>query len=94
MPEFIDRVVEHVDRIEAFIDRHRPSLRFVYLDKGEKNVQPVACLGAFSRAPGGLDLGERGPVIFVRTDRPDFHRLSPSRIAIPSAFIHGISIQG
>ena len=70
MPEFLDGVVEHVDRIKALIDIDRPSLRFVNFDKCEKYVKLVAFLGALRCTPAGVDLGKRCPVILsVRIGR-------------------------
>src|SRR6266436_6300761 len=78
--EFLDRIVKHVDRIEALVDVDRPSLCFIYFDKREEHVEPVTFLGALRCAPAGVDLGERGSMIFVRTDRPDFHHMFPLKL--------------
>ncbi len=77
VPEFLDGIVEDVDRIKALVDIDRPSLCFIKLDKCEEHVKPVTLLGALRGTPAGVDLGQRGPVIFVRTDRPDLHQLFP-----------------
>src|SRR6516225_8686378 len=78
MPEFLDCIVEDINRIKVLIDLDRPSLRFVYFDECEEHVELVTLLGALRSAPAGIDLGERGPVVFVSTDWPDFHRMCPS----------------
>ena len=77
MPEFLDGIVEHVNRIKVLVDIDRPSLRLVNFDKGEEHVKPITFLGAFCCAPAGVDLDKRVPVVFVRTDRPDLHQRFP-----------------
>ena len=59
MPEFLDRIVEDINRIKALIDLDRPSLRFVYFDQCEEHVELVTLLGALRGTPAGVDLGER-----------------------------------
>src|SRR5215472_15004072 len=77
VPKFVDGIVEYVDRIKAFAETGRPSLRFVDLDKCEKHVKPIACLGALGCTPAGLNFGKRGFMIFVGADRSDFHAPFP-----------------
>ena len=74
MTKLLDGIVEHVDRIKTLADFNRPSFRLVYFDECEEYVEPVAFVGALWRAPVGVDLGERGPMIFVSSDWPEFHR--------------------
>ena len=77
-PEFVDGIVEDVDRIKAFAEIGRPSLRFIDLDKCEKHVKPIAFFGALACTPASLDLGQRSFVILLGADRPDVYTSFPS----------------
>ena len=62
VPKLLDRMAENVDRIEALVGPHRPSLRFVDFGKSKEHVEPIAFFGALGRAPVRIDLSERqGP---------------------------------
>jgi hypothetical protein len=80
VPKFVDGIVEYVDRIKAFAEIDRLSLCFVDLDKCEKHVKLIALFGTLGCTPAGYDLCERGFVIFVGADRPDFHALFSSLV--------------
>jgi len=72
MPEFIDRIADHVNGFKSLIDFNRPSFCFVNVDKSEEHVELHQCLPV---PPVGVDLGQGGPVIFVGSDWSDFRDL-------------------
>src|SRR5437588_11633247 len=84
MPELLDGIIEDIDWIETLVGIDRPSLRFIYLDKREEHVKPIALLASLRRAPAGIDLDERGAMIVIGADWADLHRMFPARIATPS----------
>src|SRR5438067_353046 len=71
MPELIDGISERVDGIERLVDRDRPSLCLVDVDKRQEHIELVALLRALWCAPTRLDRGERIAVVLVRANRPD-----------------------
>ena len=71
VPEFLDGIVEHINRIKAFVDVDRPPPRFIYFDECKKHVELVTFLRAFRRPPAALDLSERCAVLFVGTNRSE-----------------------
>src|ERR1700686_4851585 len=72
MPEFVDGIPEHIDRIEGLLDFDRPSLCLVNVDQREEHIELVAFLRSLRCTPTGFDGGERCAVILVRGNRPDF----------------------
>ena len=73
VPQLLDRVVEHIDRIEvpAAIDWPPPCL--VTLDQGDEYIELVALLTALWSTPTGVDCSKRCAVIFVGPNGPDIH---------------------
>ena len=73
MPEFINRILEHINRIEPVITIDRPSLCFVALDESNEYIQFVAILGALGGSPASVNLRQSRAVIFIIANWPDFH---------------------
>src|ERR1700693_2592889 len=71
--QFLDRMVEDVNRVEVLVEIDGPSLFFVCLDERKEHVELVALFRSLGRAPASLDFRECGPVVFVGANWPDFH---------------------
>src|ERR1700680_3686196 len=70
VPELVDRIPEHIDRIESPLDFDRPSLCLVDVDQREEHIELVAFLRSLRCTPTGLDRSKRRAVILVRANRP------------------------
>lgn len=70
MPEFLDCVVEDINRIKVLIDLDRPSLCFVYFDECEEHVELVTLLSALRGTPAGVDLGKLSWINIVAACSP------------------------
>src|ERR1700674_5408239 len=58
MPELVDGVPEHIDRIEGLVDFDRPRFSLVDVDQREEHIELVAFLCSLRCTPPGLDRGE------------------------------------
>ena len=65
--------MQNVDGIEGRIDRKRPAPRLVAFHKGDQRLESVAVLRAVAGASEGLDLSQRGAVVFVRANNLNLH---------------------
>src|SRR5215831_8676149 len=71
--EFLDRVTEHIHRVEPAPAPEWPAPFLIALDQCHENVELIALWRSSGRAPKLLDLRECGTMVFAGADRADLH---------------------
>src|SRR5215831_16617301 len=71
--EFLDRVTEHIHRVEPAPAPEWPAPFLIALDQCHENVELIALWRSSGRAPKLLDLRECGTMVFAGADRTDLH---------------------